>query len=313
MGMVILRRVLVLIPLLFGVSIAVFALVRIGRGNPAVDYLRLSQVPATPEAIAAAEVELGLDRPVVSQYLEWITGVLQGDFGRSFATGEPVLADVLYYLPNTLQLAGAALLLTIVFGLILGVWAAQNRDRWPDHTVRGIAFLGVSMPSFWFAFLLILLFSVTLGWLPPMGQEGLAHLIMPAAAAALMSTCINARLIRGAMLQARGERHVLFAQTRGLRPATVTRRHVLLNALPPVLTAVGMHLGELLGGALVVEAVFSWPGIGRYAVSAISNRDYPVLQCFLLLMVVIFVLANLIVDILVAWLDPRIRERWRPA
>jgi nickel transport system permease protein len=178
--------------------------------------------------------------------------------------------------------------LALAASVPLGAWAALDRDRLPDHLVRAVAFVGVSVPNFRLGFLLVLLFSVTLGWLPPLGRGGVEHMVMPVVAVALMSLCINARL-------------------RGLPEGRVVRTHILRNALLPIVTAVGMHVGELLGGTLVIENIFGWPGVGRFAVSAIYNRDCPVLQCFTLLMTLIFVLCNLTVDVLYAWLDPRIR------
>jgi len=304
-------RLFLLLPLLLAVSVVVFVMLRLGRGDPALDYLRASQVSPTDAAIALARAELGLDKPLVEQYVIWLGKALQLDFGISYAVRRPVLDEVLYFLPATIELACLALALTLAVSLPLGIWAALNRDGPADQIVRAIAFLGVSMPNFWLGFLLVILFSVTLGWLPPLGRGGIEHMLMPAFAVAFMSLSINARLLRASMLDVAGQRHVLYARLRGLSPRAVTTRHVLRNALLPVVTAVGMHIGELIGGTLVIENIFGWPGVGRLAVGAIYSRDYPVLQCFTLLMTVIFVLCNLAVDILYAWLDPRIRVSTR--
>ncbi|EMD6371374.1 TPA: nickel ABC transporter permease subunit NikB [Morganella morganii] len=301
------RRVLLLIPMLFGTSLFIFLILRLGPSDPALDYLRLSKIPPTPQAVESARELLGLDKPVMTQYFHWLSDALHLDFGISYATQKPVLPDLLYFLPATLQLAGLALALTIILSVPMGMLAARYREKWPDQLVRVIAFIGVSMPNFWLGFLLILLFSIHLGWLPPMGKGEAKHLIMPVIAISLMSLAINARLLRASMLEVAGQRHVRYARLRGLSEMTVERSHILRNAWLPVITAIGMHIGELLGGALIIESIFSWPGVGRYAVSAIMNRDYPVIQCFTLLMVVIFVLCNLIVDIIYAIADPRIR------
>ena len=178
----------------------------------------------------------------------------------------------------------------------------------PDFAVRFIAFLGVSMPNFWLAFLLVMAFSVYLQWLPAMGYGGWQHIILPAVSIAFMSLAINARLLRASMLDVAGQRHVTWARLRGLNDKQTERRHILRNASLPMITAVGMHIGELIGGTMIIENIFAWPGVGRYAVSAIFNRDYPVIQCFTLMMVVVFVVCNLIVDLLNAALDPRIRR-----
>ena len=303
----VLRRLLLLVPMLLAASLVIFLMLRLGPSDPAMDYLRLSKVPPTPEALADARRMLGLDLPIASQYLDWLGKALTLDFGTSYATQRPVLPDLLHYLPATLQLAGSALALTLALSIPMGMWAARHREGWPDQIVRLVAFIGVSMPNFWLGFLLVLVFSVHLGWLPPMGRGGLAHLVMPVVAISLMSLSINARLLRASMLEAAGQRHVRYARLRGLSEGRIERAHILRNAWLPIITAMGMHIGELIGGTLVIESIFGWPGVGRYAVSAIMNRDYPVIQCFTLAMVTIFVICNLIVDIVYAWADPRIR------
>jgi len=303
----ILRRVLLLIPLLFSVSVLVFLILRLGEGDPAMAYLRLSDIPPTDQALADARRHLGLERPLVVQYFAWLWKAIRLDFGLSYVTGAPVLDRLLYYLPNTLCLAGVSFLITIGLSLPLGIISALKSDRLPDHLTRALAFVGVSTPSFWLGFLLVFVFSVKLGWLPPMGKGGPSHIVLPAFTLSLMSMCINTRLIRGSMLEQMNTRSVLYARVRGIYERWVIGRHVLKNSMIPVVTAIGMHIGEMLGGAVVVEIIFAWPGVGRYAVSAIYNRDYPVMQCFVLMMTVIFVLCNLAVDILYAWLDPRIR------
>ena len=307
MAAFIIRRILLLIPMLLGASLVIFLMLRLGPSDPALDYLRLSRIPPTDQALAEAHAMLGLDKPLLTQYFVWLWDALRLDFGTSYALQRPVLPEVLHFLPATLQLAGIALAFTLLVSVPLGMWAARHRDQWPDQVVRGIAFLGVSMPNFWLGFLLVLLFSLQLGWLPPMGRGTAANLVMPVIAVSFMSLSINARLLRASMLEVAGQRHVYYARLRGLSEGKVERGHVLRNAILPIITATGMHAGELIGGTLVIESVFGWPGLGRYAVSAIFNRDYPVIQCFTLMMVLIFVLCNLLVDIFYAWADPRIR------
>jgi nickel transport system permease protein len=303
----VLKRLLLLVPILFMVSLVVFIILRLGKGDPAMAYLRLSQIPPTDEALATAREILGLNKPMIVQYVTWLGKALHLDFGLSYVTRRPVLNDILYYLPATLSLAGVSLLLTLLVSVPLGVLAALGRDRLIDHVTRALAFCGVSMPNFWLGFLLVYLFAIVLGWLPPMGRGTPAHMILPAITLSLMSLSINIRLIRASMLENLGSRSVLYARARGLSELRIVGFHVLKNSFIPVVTAIGMHVGELLGGAAVVESVFAWPGVGRYAVSAICNRDYPVMQCFILFMVVIFVICNLLVDICYALLDPRIR------
>jgi nickel transport system permease protein len=270
-------------------------------------YLRLSQIPPTDEALTLAREQLGLNRPIGVQYLDWLGKAIRLDFGISYVTGAPVVERLLYYLPNTLYLGTVSLGITLLLSFPLGIGSVLFKDRWFDHATRALAYTGVSTPSFWLGFLLVFVFSVKLGWLPPLGKGGLAHVIMPAFTLSLMSMSINTRLIRGSMLEQMHTRSVLYARTRGIPEKWVIGRHVLTNAMIPVVTAIGMHIGEMIGGAVVVEIIFAWPGVGRYAVSAIYNRDFPVMQCFILMMTVLFVLCNLAVDILYAWLDPRIR------
>ncbi|WP_312979846.1 nickel ABC transporter permease subunit NikB [Atlantibacter sp.] len=304
----ILWRIALLVPMLLAASLIIFLLLRLGSGDPAMDYLRLSNLPPTPELVASTHAMLGLDRPLPVQYVHWLWNALHLDFGVSFATQRPVLDDLLHFFPATFQLAGFALMLILATSVPLGIWAARYRDRLPDYLVRLIAFLGVSMPNFWLAFLLVMLFSVHLQWLPALGYGGWQHIILPAVSIAFMSLAINARLLRASMLDAAGQRHVTWAKLRGLSDRQTERRHVLRNATLPMVTAVGMHIGELIGGTMIIENIFAWPGVGRYAVSAIFNRDYPVIQCFTLLMVGVFVVCNLGVDLLNAALDPRIRR-----
>lgn len=302
-----LRRLALLLPLLLVVSFAIFTVIRLAPGDAAFAYLRLSNIPPTPEALTKARHVLGLDQPLLVQYWSWLSAAAQGDFGVSFATQRPVLQDIVHFMPATLQLAGVALIFTLAVSVPLGIWSARYKDRWPDQSVRGLAFLGVSTPNFWLGFLLILTFGVWLKWLPPFGTGTFAHMIMPVAAISFMSLSINARLLRASLLENTHARHVIWARMRGLSDRQVERRHILRNAIMPIVTATGMHLGELIGGTLVVESIFAWPGVGRYAVSAIGNKDFPVIQCFTLMMVVVFVLCNLIVDILSAALNPQLR------
>ncbi len=301
------RRLLLLIPILLGVSLVVFILLQAGDNDPAMSYLRLSGIPPTDAALEQARHDLGLDRSLASQYLAWLGRAVRLDFGNSYVTGTPVLGTLLHYLPNTLLLVAASLALTLLISIPLGILAAVHRGGWPDHLSRLLAYLGVSAPGFWLGFVLILVFSVRLGWLPSMGMGGLKHLILPALSISLMSAAVNMRLLRAAMLEQMNSRHIHYARLRGVGEFAIAAKHVFKNACIPLITAMAMHIGEILGGAVVAEVVFSWPGIGRYAVSAILNRDFPVMQCFILMMTVVFVLANLCTDLAYALVDPRIR------
>ncbi|MDD0151029.1 nickel ABC transporter permease subunit NikB, partial [Shigella flexneri] len=223
----VLRRFLLLIPMVLAASVIIFLMLRLGTGDPALDYLRLSNLPPTPEMLASTRTMLGLDQPLYVQYGTWLWKALHLDFGISFASQRPVLDDMLNFLPATLELAGAALVLILLTSVPLGIWAARHRDRLPDFAVRFIAFLGVSMPNFWLAFLLVMAFSVYLQWLPAMGYGSWQHIILPAVSIAFMSLAINARLLRASMLDVAGQRHVTWARLRGLNDKQTERRHIL--------------------------------------------------------------------------------------
>lgn len=302
------RRLLLLIPILLTASAVIFFILRLGPSNPAMDYLRLSGLPPTTALLNSTREMLGLDKPMLVQYVIWLGKAIHLDFGISYATQRPVFPELISFVPATLILAGTALMMILILSIPMGIIAARYRNQLPDQLVRTVLFIGVSVPNFWLAFLLVLLFAVHLQWLPAMGFGGWTHIMMPAFSIALMSLSINARLIRTNMLEVAGQRHVTWARLRGVSEHRIEVSHILRNAMLPVITSLGMHIGELIGGTLVIESIFGWPGVGRYAVTAVFNRDYPVIQCFTLLMVVVYVVCNLIVDILYATLDPRIRK-----
>lgn len=301
------KRILVLFPILLLVSVVVFLILRLAKGDPAMAYLCMSNIPPTDQALVEARMELGLDKPVPVQYVNWLNKALRLNFGRSYVTGRPVLEEILHYLPATLILAGAGLFFTLLASIPLGVVAALKKDRLPDHILRAFSFVGVSIPSFWLGFLLVYAFAVKLRWLPTMGRGGVLHMILPVITLSFMSIAINVRFLRANLLENIRSRSTLYARARGISERRIVWVHVMRNSMIPVVTAIGMHLGEMLGGAVLVENIFSWPGVGRFAVQAVFNRDYPVLQCFILMMTTIFVLCNLFVDILYALIDPRIR------
>lgn len=303
----ILKRTLYIIPMMFVISVFIFLILRLNGTDAAMSYLNVSGISPTDEALAHARAELGLDKGLIEQYIIWIKDAVSLNFGTSYITGRDVSADMAYYLPNTLKLALFALILTLTISIPLGVLSAIYKDKFIDHAARVISFIGVSTPGFWLGLILIWIFSVKLGILPPFGSGSLANLIMPGFAIAFMSIAINARLVRTNMLYIKNSRHVLYAKQRGVGKFTITLHHIFKNALLPIITALGMHVGELIGGAMIIENIFAYPGVGRYAVSAIANNDYPVIQCFILLMAFAFIIFNLIIDILYAYADPRVR------
>ncbi|OKH24740.1 nickel ABC transporter permease subunit NikB [Chroogloeocystis siderophila 5.2 s.c.1] len=301
------RRVLQLIPVLLGISLVTFLLVQLMPSDPAVVVLRISEVPITPEAIAAMREQLGLNRPLPIQYLNWLWRVIQLDFGTSFVTGQPVLQEIFYYLPTTIELTLSTTILIWLVSIPLGVLAALYRDSIFDYASRLFAYVGAALPNFWLGFLLMYFFSFQLGWLPVMGRGNWTHLVLPSITLAWSPAAVYARLLRNSMLDSLSQNYVLYARARGLRERFVVGRHVLRNALLPVVTLFGMSIAHLLAGAVIVENVFALPGIGRFAVRSILSRDYPVIQAYVCLAAIFFVITNLIVDLTYSYLDPRIR------
>ncbi len=303
----IIKRLLYVIPILFGVSVLIFFILRLNGTDAVLSYLIASGVSPTQEAIDSTRVMLGLDKPILDQYIIWLKKAITLDFGKSYLTGRDVFSDMMYYLPSTLKLAGFALFLTLAISIPLGIASAMKKDSFIDYFARVFAFLGVCTPNFWLGLLLVVFFSIKLNLLPPFGIGGISHLIMPAISISFMSIAINARFLRSNMLEMKNERHVYYAKLRGVSEKNIYLKHIFLNSTIPIITVIGMHIGELVGGALIVENIFAYPGIGRYAVSAISSNDYPIIQCFILMMSFIFIILNLIIDVVYALIDPRIR------
>lgn len=307
MAKFIIKRVLYAILCLFLASIFIFLLLRLNGTDAVLNYLYVSGIAPTDEAISNARVMLGLNESIYSQYIKWISGALRFDFGYSYFTNRAIGPDLLEYLINTLKLTSFAFLLTLAISFPFGILSAIYKNRFFDYFVRVFSFLGVSTPNFWLGLLFILFFSVKLGWLPPFGIGGFSHIIMPALAISFMSIAINARFIRVSFLESSNERYITYAKMRGVSKSKIYIKHILTNSLLPLITAFGMHIGELFGGALVIENIFAYPGVGRYAVGAIYNSDYPVIQAFILMMCFVFILINLITDIVYVMIDPRIK------
>ena len=305
------RRLLQTVPVLLGVSVLAFAIMHVVPGDP----VRLIAGPDAPESVVArVRVELGLERPLHVQYLSFLGRALRGDLGRSLRSRAPVIDEIFSRFPATLELTTVSMLLAVVVGIPLGLVAAVRRASWLDYLAMGASLSTLSMPIFWVAIVAIWLFSLQLGWLPVSGRagpvwewEGLRHIALPAATLATTSLAIISRLTRSGMLDVLGREYVTTARAKGVPPWSVVGKHALKNALIPVVTVVGLQYGFLLGGAVVTETIFAWPGVGRLAITAILQRDYPVVQGCVLLVAVVFVLINLLVDVLYGWLDPRIR------
>lgn len=304
------RRVAALVVVLWGVSILAFGLGSLAPGDPAeIRLLRQLGHPPTQEELRAKRQEMRLDRPLVAQYASWAGGALQGDLGRSWGTGEEVSVLLWEHLPRTALLAVAALGLAVTIAVPLGVLAARRRNSLADHGSRVAALLGASLPTFFIGYLLMFVLGVELGLLPVFGFTSAKHLVLPAVTLALSSGAILTRLTRSSVLEVLGEDFIRAERAMGLRPRAVLFRHALRNALVPVLTVVGLSFGHLLSGTVVVEWIFSWPGLGKLAIDAIHARDLPLIQGFVLLTGTMYVMVNLVTDLTYVWADPRVRLR----
>ena len=299
------RRFLVAIPTVFGVATVIFFLRALLPGDPAII---IAGPQATPEAIANIRRQLGLDKPIWQQYLSFLGGLLHGDLGISTRTGAPVLQEIFTRAPYTAELALASLALAVLVGVAAGVAAATRRSTPTDLGISSSAVFGVSMPVYWLGLMLIIVFAVRLRVLPAAGtDQGLLSLVLPTITLALFSMGLVARQTRSAMLEVLGLDFVRTARAKGAGRRTVLLRHALRNALLPIVTTIGLQFGILLGGAVLTENVFAWPGVGRLLVDSIGSRDYPVVQGVVLLLSVAFITINLVTDVVYAYVDPRIR------
>jgi ABC-type dipeptide/oligopeptide/nickel transport system permease component len=299
----IIRRLALSIPTLFGVLVVVFLLLYVAPGDPVQEMVGER---ADAETIARLRKELHLDEPLLNQFTHYTGGVLRGNFGNSYITQRPIIQDIRERFPKTLLLAGTAMLLASFLGITLGVLSARNPGGWFDRLGLGIAYLGISFPVYWVGLILILVFAVMLKWLPPSGYGGIKYLILPALALGSRSIAFLARVTRSAMLDVLGGDYVRTARAKGLRERVVVVRHALRNALIPIITVLGLDFGYYLTGSILTETIFSWPGIGRYVVNAITRRDLPAIQGSVLFLSVVFVLVNLLTDLAYAKADPRV-------
>jgi len=304
LGRYVVRRLLYALPTLLGVTLAVFLLVRLIPGDPA---RLIAGLLASDDEVQRLRVELGLDRPMPEQYARFLASVLAGNFGLSAVTRTPVIEEIGIRMRATLTLAVTSTALAVAAGLSAGVLAAAYHNTAIDYAVMMAALGGVSVPVFWLGIMLMLLFAVHLHWVPAGGSGTPAHLILPAVTLAAFSTAIVARMTRGSLLETLNLDFVRTARAKGIGEGAVIIRHALRNALIPVVTVVGLQFGTLLGGAVLTETTFAWPGLGRLLVSAITARDYPVIQGIVIVFAAMFVVVNLVTDLLYVAVDPRIR------
>jgi peptide/nickel transport system permease protein len=306
MGAFLLRRMAMLLPVVLGVLTAVFLLIHLIPGDPVEVMLGESAVAADREALRH---RLGLDEPIAVQYGHYLAAAVTGDLGSSLRSGRPVWAVVTERLPATAELTLAAMLVAVGIALPAGLLCAVKRGRALDHGTMVAALLGVSIPNFWLGPMLMLAFSVQLGWLPLAGKEGIASFVLPAVTLGTAMAAILTRMVRASVLEVMGAPFVVAAYAKGLSRARVMVRHVLANALIPVITVIGLQFGALLAGAIITETIFAWPGLGRLTVEAIQTRDYPVVQGCVLVICLGYLAASLLADLCYAVVDPRVRLR----
>jgi len=300
-----LRRLWQSLLVIFGVSVVVFLILHL-TGDPAALML---PPDATAEDIAKFRHDMGFDDPVAVQYVRFLKGAVRGDFGQSIRHGEPAMGLVVERLPATFELAGAGLVIALALAIPVGIVSAVRRNTSIDYISTVVALLGQAMPTFWLGIMLILVFSVRLNWLPSSGRGDVEHLILPAITLGLFTTARITRLTRSGMLEVLGQDYIRTARAKGMGEPPVVWKHALKNAAIPIVTIVGIELGTLLGGSVITETIFAWPGVGRLSVQAIFNRDYPVVQSAVFLLASTFVIVNFLVDVVYTYLDPRIRFR----
>lgn len=304
----VLKRILLLIPVLLGVSLLVFAIMSLTPGDPA--QLILGE-NAPKAAVLKLREEMGLNDPFFMQYFRFVKNAIMGDFGRSYTTGREVFGEIFARFPNTLILAIIGIIISVCIGIPIGIISATRQYSFLDSFSMVIALLGVSMPVFWLGLMLILTFSVKLGWLPSGGYNGLSSIILPAITLGVGSAAIITRMTRSSMLEVIRQDYIRTARAKGVTEKVVINKHALKNALIPIITVVGLQFGHLLGGAVLTESVYSWPGVGRLMVDAIRQKDTPTVLAAVVFLAAAFSVVNLLVDILYAYVDPRIKSQYK--
>ncbi len=299
-----LRRLLFIIPVLLGITLLLFFMLRMMPGDPARVQAGIN---ASQEDVEMIRVQMGLDQPVHIQYVSFLKRLCILDLGVSSRTQNPVIQEVWARLPNTIHLAFWAILLASIFGIPAGIIAAIRPYSWIDYLVTIVSLLGVSLPVFWLGIMLMIIFAVTLNWLPAAGIGTWKHMVLPSVTLAAMVVALIARMTRSSMLEVLSQDYVITARSKGLKEKVVIVKHALKNALIPIVTVVGLQFGLLLGGTVLTETVFAWPGMGRLIVQSLQARDYPVIQGCILIFGLLFIMVNLLVDLTYAFVDPRIR------
>lgn len=304
----IIRRILMFVPVVLGVILVIFVIMDFTPGEPA--QIILGEM-ATPEEIAELTEEMGLNDPLIIRYFRYVGGLLKGDFGISYKSGLPVAKEIAARFPNTLQLALASTFVAVVLAIPLGMFAAVKQNSAFDTVSMFVALLGMSMPAFWLGLLLQMLFSLKLGWFPVSGAGTLRHLVLPAITLGFMHMTAIARTTRSSMLEVIRQDYIRTARSKGIPYGLVIRRHALKNALIPTVTVVGLQIGILLGGSVLTETVFAWPGVGRLMIQAIQGRDTPMVLGCMVCLAACFSVVNLVVDLLYSFIDPRLKSQFK--
>lgn len=302
------KRIIGIIPVLIIVSFVSFALLNLGGGDPAEIILTSQGTVVTPELLERVRADMGLDKPFFTQYITWVNNVMHGNLGNSYATGISVVEELKEHLPYTLKLTVSSMILTLVVSIPLGIISAVKKDKFTDSIISLFTFIGNSIPGFFLALILLLVFSLRLKWLPILSESGIKSLILPSITLSVAMISKYIRQIRSVVIDELEKGYVKGARSRGIKESTILYTNVLKNIMITVITLTGLSIGSLLGGTAVVESIFVWPGIGSLVLTAISNRDYPIIQGYVLWMAIIFMIVNLITDLLYRLFDPRVRE-----
>ena len=290
------------------VSFISFALMNLSSGDPAEIMLSSQGSVVTPQLIESVREDMGLNQPFITQYLNWLKNIIHGDFGTSYASGRSVIVEMNEHLPYTIKLAGSAMIITLIVSIPLGILSAVKKDKFIDKFIRLFTFVGNSIPGFLLALILLLVFSLKLKLLPILSESGAKSIILPSVTLAFAMTSKYIRQIRTAVIEELDKGYVKGARSRGIKESVILYKDVLKNIMITVITLTGLSIGSLMGGTAVVESIFVWPGVGSLALSAIANRDYPIIQAYVLWMAVMFIIINLITDLLYKIIDPRVRE-----
>ena len=304
----ILKRIIGIIPILILISFVSFSLMNLASGDPAEIMLTSQGTVATPELLQSVREDMGLDKPFINQYFKWLSSVIRGDLGKSYSTGIDVSEELKEHLPYTIILTISSILLTLIVAIPLGIISAVKKDKFIDYIIRWFTFIGNSIPGFFLAIILLLIFSLKFKLLPILSESGAKSIILPTITLSVSMISKYIRQIRAVVIEELEKDYVKGARSRGVKDSIILYRNVLKNIMVIIITLTGLSIGSLMGGTAVVESIFVWPGIGSLVLTAISNRDYPIIQGYVLWMAVIFIIINLIADLLYKIVDPRIRE-----